>query len=618
MADLDYALIKRFQAELGRLRQAEVERRRAAGLPALAGEDAHQHGKALVQRVVTDYESQLAESGRRALAWETRQDLVEALEARLFGAGSLQLLLEDESVENIDINGFRNVFVEYADGTTAKVRPVTASNEDLIETIQTLAAHEGLSARAFDVANVRVNLRLPDGSRLYAVQSVTREPVVSIRKHRHTRIALKDLIGLDTLDEDLADFLAAAVRARKNVMVAGGTSAGKTTLLRALAAEIDPEERILTVERSLELGLDEDLEGHPNAIAFEERLANAEGVGAVTMAELVRDTLRMNPSRVIVGEVLGDEVVTMLNAMTQGNDGSLSTIHANSSADVVHKIATYAIQAPERLPWEATVRLVASGLDFIVFLRGSAARQSRRRAAAGGGVGPGGRRSHRGRPARHQRAVGLPGPTVSVGRNPAVQVRCQDDLVGGRVAPRRGGVDLMTAAWSLLDAGVHAARRGGSPSGFVALLRLAAGQAARLGPDGDGPATGRTAATTLRRARRRRGGRLVLTRWPVAGLAAAGLVLLWPRVFGGAAAGRVSWRRSRRSRPGRSRCATPPAPQPGWSRRSRRPSRRRTADSRGRCVTWPPGSMVAFRCRKRWPASPTTSPTRPRIWWWRR
>ena len=339
------------------------------GLPPLAGEDARQHGKALVQRVVTDHDAALAEAGHPELVWEARQDLVEALEARLFGAGSLQVLLEDESVENIDINGYRTVFVEYADGTTARVRPVAASNEELVETIQTLAAHEGLSARAFDVANVRVNLRLADGSRLYAVQSVTREPVVSIRKHRHVRVSLKDLIRLGTLEEELADFLAAAVRARKNIMVAGATGAGKTTLLRALAAEIAPEERILTVERSLELGLDEDVEAHPNAIALEERLPNAEGAGAVSMAALVRDTLRLNPSRVIVGEVLGDEVVTMLNAMTQGNDGSLSTIHANSSADVVQKIATYALQAPERLPWEATVRLVASGLDLIVFLR---------------------------------------------------------------------------------------------------------------------------------------------------------------------------------------------------------------------------------------------------------
>ena len=367
--DLEYTLIKRLQAELGRLRQDAIDVRRAQGLPPLTGEDARQHGKTLVQRVVTEHESLLAESGAEELSWEERQDLVEALESRLFGAGSLQVLLDDESVENIDINGYRNVFVEYADGSTARVRPVAASNEELIETVQILAAHEGLSARAFDVANVRVNLRLPDGSRLYAVQSVSREPVISIRKHRHAQVGLKDLIRLGTLDEDLADFLAAAVRARKNIMVAGATGAGKTTLLRALASEIPAEERILTVERSLELGLDEDVEAHPNAIALEERLPNSEGAGAVSMAELVRDTLRLNPSRVIVGEVLGDEVVTMLNAMTQGNDGSLSTIHANSSGDVVHKIATYAIQAPERLPWEATVRLVATGLDFIVFLR---------------------------------------------------------------------------------------------------------------------------------------------------------------------------------------------------------------------------------------------------------
>ena len=435
MADLDYVLVKRLQAELGRLRQGEVEQRRTAGLPALAGEDAHQHGKALVQRVVTDHESQLAESGAEGLLWQNRQDLVEALEARLFGAGSLQLLLDDESVENIDINGYRHVFVEYADGSTAKVRPVSASNEDLVETIQTLAAHEGLSARAFDVANVRVNLRLPDGSRLYAVQSVTREPVVSIRKHRHARVGLKDLIGLGTLDDELADFLAAAVRARKNVMVAGGTSAGKTTLLRALAAEIPPEERILTVERSLELGLDEDVEAHPNAIAFEERLPNAEGAGAVPMAELVRDTLRLNPSRVIVGEVLGDEVVTMLNAMTQGNDGSMSTIHANSSADVVHKIATYAIQAPERLPWEATVRLVSSGLDFIVFIRrvrgpdsrdGSQQRlvESVREVA---GV------TEDGHLATNE--LWAPDATGEARRRTGVQVRCQDELLAAGWRP---------------------------------------------------------------------------------------------------------------------------------------------------------------------------------------
>src|SRR5262249_38291094 len=159
-----------------------------------------------------------------------------------------------------------------------------------------------------------------------------------------------------------------AVAARKNIMIAGATNAGKTTLLRALANQIPPGERLVTVERALELGLDQFPDLHPNVVALEERLPNSEGQGAISMAELVRRSLRMNPSRVIVGEVLGDEIVTMLNAMTQGNDGSLSTIHANSSMEVFNRIATYAIQAAERLPVEATHMLIAGAVDFVVFI----------------------------------------------------------------------------------------------------------------------------------------------------------------------------------------------------------------------------------------------------------
>jgi pilus assembly protein CpaF len=161
--------------------------------------------------------------------------------------------------------------------------------------------------------------------------------------------------------------MAALVRARKNIMIAGSTNAGKTTLLRAMANEIPPHERLITVERAMELGLDQFPELHPNAVAFEERLANSEGLGFISMAELVRRSLRMNPSRVIVGEVLGDEIVTMLNAMSQGNDGSLSTIHANSSLEVFNRIATYALQANERLPVEASHMLIAGAIDFVIF-----------------------------------------------------------------------------------------------------------------------------------------------------------------------------------------------------------------------------------------------------------
>lgn len=369
MTDVDWVLVRGLQAEVGALHQQRIEADRRSGRAELAGEDAHQFVKALIERVVTGHETGQVESGGQSLEVGERRDLVRALEARLFGAGTLQQLLEDDQVEDIAINGFRNVFVEYADGSTRRVPPICGSNDELIEQIQTLAAHEGLSARAFDAVNVRVNLRLADGSRLYAVQQVTKQPVVSIRKHRYATATLKDLVQTQTLTPEAADFLAATMRAKKNVMISGAVKAGKTTLLRALASEIDPAERIITVERSLELGLDEDREAHPNAIAMEERLPNAEGVGHEPMSSLVRDSLRLNPSRVIVGEVLGDEVITMLNAMTQGNNGSLSTIHANSATDVVDKITTYAAQAPERLGREPTTRLIASGLDFIVHIR---------------------------------------------------------------------------------------------------------------------------------------------------------------------------------------------------------------------------------------------------------
>ena len=192
---------------------------------------------------------------------------------------------------------------------------------------------------------------------------------MSIRRARLGRVSLDDLVGNGTMTAEVAALPLAAVAARKNIMIAGATNAGKTTLLRALANEIPPHERLITVERALELGLGEFEDLHPNVVAFEERLPNSEGLGGVSMAELVRRSLRMNPSRVIVGEVLGDEIVTMLNAMSQGNDGSLSTIHANSSIEVFNRISTYAIQSAERLPIEATQMLIAGAIDFVVFVR---------------------------------------------------------------------------------------------------------------------------------------------------------------------------------------------------------------------------------------------------------
>jgi pilus assembly protein CpaF len=181
-------------------------------------------------------------------------------------------------------------------------------------------------------------------------------------------MTLEELVELGTIDADLQAFLAAAVRARKNLIVGGGTNAGKTTLLRALASEIPPQERLVTIENSLELGLDAFPDAHPDVVALEAREPNLEGEGAITMAQLVRRGLRMDPSRVIVGEVLGDEVLSMLEAMSQGNDGSMCTIHARSSQEVFSRIATYAIKSPQRLEIEATNLLVAGAIDFVIYL----------------------------------------------------------------------------------------------------------------------------------------------------------------------------------------------------------------------------------------------------------
>lgn len=366
---VDHQLVKRFRQEAGD-RIAEQRRiDQATGTLAMSPEDERHFARAIIAQILEDYARAEITVGRTPPDAQSEEAYASAVHAALFGVGRLQPLLDDPDVENIDINGCDQVFVGYSDGRELQVDPVAESDEELIELIQVLGAYSGLSSRPFDTANPQLDLRLPDGSRLSAVMDVTRRPALSIRRARLGKVFLADLVGNGTLTPELASFLSATVLARKNVMIAGATNAGKTTLLRALANVIPPHERLITVERALELGLDQFPELHPNVVAFEERLPNSEGLGAISMAALVRRSLRMNPSRVIVGEVLGDEIVTMLNAMSQGNDGSLSTIHANSSAEVFNRISTYALQAQERLPVEASQMLVAGAIDFVVFVQ---------------------------------------------------------------------------------------------------------------------------------------------------------------------------------------------------------------------------------------------------------
>jgi Flp pilus assembly CpaF family ATPase len=286
----------------------------------------------------------------------------------LFGMGRLQALIDDSGIENIDINGCDRVWATFADGSKRMMPAVAASDDELIDMVRSAASRFGLSERRFDLARPELDLRLPDGSRLSAVMAVTERPAVSIRRHRFTDLSLDDLVELGTVDGELASLLAAAVRSRKNIVVSGAMNSGKTTLLRALAAEIPARERIVTIEQAFELGLDTAVTRHPDMVALEARPANVEGEGLVSVADLVRRALRMNADRVIVGEVLGDEVLPMLNAMSQGRSGSMCTIHADSSSSVFRRIASYAVQSPERIPIEASNLLVAGAVHFVVHL----------------------------------------------------------------------------------------------------------------------------------------------------------------------------------------------------------------------------------------------------------
>jgi len=296
------------------------------------------------------------------------QALAQTVLDTLFGMGGLQALIDDPTIENIDINGCDRVWVTFADGSKRRMPAIAESDDEVVEMVRTAASRFGLAERRFDLARPEVDLRLPDGSRLSAVMAVTARPAVSIRRHRFTALTLADLVDLGTMSDEVAALLAAAVRARKNIVVSGAMNSGKTTLLRALAAEIPARERIVTIEQALELGLDADQIRHPDMVALEARPANVEGEGTILVSDLVRRALRMNADRVIVGEVLGDEVLPMLNAMSQGRSGSMCTIHADSSAGVFRRIASYAVQAPERLPLEASNLLLAGAVHFVVHL----------------------------------------------------------------------------------------------------------------------------------------------------------------------------------------------------------------------------------------------------------
>lgn len=368
MAAIDMDVVRELHGIVGDRVHAEQNRRRTAGEMPLRDESERQFARAVITDVIRAHGEDRLNRGATPLDESVEDEIADAIHARMFGAGRLQKLLDDDSIENVDINGCDEVWISRAGQDFAeRGDPVAASDDELVELVQVLASYSGLSSRAFDTANPQLDLQLPDGSRLSALMAVSARPSVSIRRHRLQKVTLADLVGLGTLSGEVTEFLQAVTRARFNLVIAGGTNGGKTTLLRAIASEIDPRERIITIEKAFELGLRKDADRHPNAVAAEARPANSEGAGEITMAQLVKRTLRQNPDRVIVGEVLGDEIVPMLNAMSQGNDGSLSTIHADSARETFARISSYAQQA-HGLPRHVVHEMIAGAIDFVVFI----------------------------------------------------------------------------------------------------------------------------------------------------------------------------------------------------------------------------------------------------------
>lgn len=360
-------LAEALRVEVGQLLLAHTQRLESTAAAPLTAHQRRSIGERLLSEALERRTGQSLLAGPPMLDRDAEERAVRAAHDALFGLGGLQTLLDDAEIENIDANGCDRVFVRYADGRKEQAAPIAASDRELVDLIRTIATRGGAEERRFDRAVPRLNVQLPDGSRMFAVMAVSGRVSLSVRRHRYPRATLPELRKLGVFDAELEELLRALVLARKNIIVAGGTNMGKTTLLRALASEIPPSERLVTIEDTYELGLHED--GlHPDVVPMQAREANIEGEGAIDQAELVRWGLRMAPDRVIVGEIRGAEVVPMCNAMSQGNDGSLSTIHASTSRGVFTKLAAYAVQAPERLSLEATNLLVASAVHFVVHL----------------------------------------------------------------------------------------------------------------------------------------------------------------------------------------------------------------------------------------------------------
>ncbi len=311
--------------------------------------------------LVRDELNSVVEAEQAPLTGEERQRLINEVRDDVLGLGPLQRLIEDETVTEIMVNGPENVYIEQA-GKLGRA-PVRFTSEDqLRRIIERIVTRMG---RRIDESSPMVDARLEDGSRVNAVipPLAFSGSTLTIRKFAKDPFKVPDLIRFGTLTPQMARLLKACVEGKLNVIVSGGTGTGKTTLLNVLSSFIPSHDRIITIEDAVELQLQQD-----HVVRLESRPANIEGKGEITIRDLVRNSLRMRPDRIVVGEVRGGETLDMLQAMNTGHDGSLSTVHANSPRDAIARLETLVLMAGMELPLRAIREQIASAVDVIVQL----------------------------------------------------------------------------------------------------------------------------------------------------------------------------------------------------------------------------------------------------------
>lgn len=292
---------------------------------------------------------------------DEREAMVQQIMDEIYAFGPLQPLMNDPDVSDVLVNGSQNIYVE-RNGLLQPTDVTFADDDHLLRFIQRLVGRAG---RRIDEVSPMVDAKLPDGSRLNAVipPLALRGPTLSIRRFKTKALMFDDMVRLGSLAPEMADFLVAAVRSRANIVISGGTGAGKTTMLNNLSRFISNAERVITIEQTAELQLQQ-----PDVVSLEMRPANVEGEGEISQRDLLKNCLRMRPDRIIVGEARGGEVLEMLQAMNTGHDGSMSTLHANDTRDALHRLEMMIALSGVDLPIPVARQYIASAVQLFVHI----------------------------------------------------------------------------------------------------------------------------------------------------------------------------------------------------------------------------------------------------------